>query len=48
MTLRLCGGKKKRKKKVYTKPKKIAHKHVLKPKALLNYIVVGGGDKVTK
>ena len=48
MTLRLAGGKKKRKKKIYTKPKRIPHKHVTIPKALLNYIVVGGGDKVTK
>ena len=48
MTLRLCGGKKKRKKKIYTKPKRIPHKHVHIPKALLNYLVAGDGNKVTK
>ena len=31
----LEGGKRKRKKKVYTKPKKIAHKHVKRPLAAL-------------
>ena len=47
MTLRLDGGKKKRKKKVYTKPKKIKHKHVARPKACLNYFKVDG-DKITR
>ena len=35
MVLSLCGGKKKRKKKIYTKPKKIGHKHKKRPKAIL-------------
>ena len=36
----LDGGKRKRKKKVYTTPKKIPHKHVKRPKALLDYFTV--------
>jgi small subunit ribosomal protein S27Ae len=48
MTLRLMGGKKKRKKKVYTKPKKIGHKHKKRPKALLTYFQVDSTGKVTK
>lgn len=48
MTLRLLGGKKKRKKKIYTKPKKIGHKHKKRPKALLTYFQVDSTGKVTK
>ena len=36
----LDGGKRKRKKKVYTTPKKIPHKHKKRPKALLEYFSV--------
>ena len=36
----LDGGKRKRKKKVYTTPKKIKHKHKKRPKALLEYFSV--------
>ena len=36
----LDGGKRKRKKKVHTTPKKIAHKHKARPKALLEYFSV--------
>ena len=42
----LEGGKRKRKKKVYTKPKKIAHKHKKRPLALLDYYLVEEGGKV--
>jgi small subunit ribosomal protein S27Ae len=48
MVVRLCGGKKKRKKKVYTKPKKIAHKHKKRPKAILEYFNVDNTGKITK
>jgi len=49
MVLRLLGGKKKRKKKVYTKPKRIAHKHLKRPKALLEYFNVDNNTgKITK
>jgi small subunit ribosomal protein S27Ae len=48
MVLSLCGGKKKRKKKVYTKPKKIAHKHKKRPKAILEYFNVDNTGKITK
>lgn len=48
MTLRLLGGKKKRKKKVYTKPKKIKHKHKKRPKALLEYFNVDNTGKISK
>ncbi len=34
------GGKRKRKKKVYTTPKRIPHKHKARPKALLEYFTV--------
>ena len=40
MHFSLDGGKRKRKKKVYTTPKKIAHKHKKRPKALLEYFSV--------
>mgnify|MGYP001145161868 CR=1 FL=1 len=36
----LDGGKRKRKKKVHTTPKKIKHKHKARPKALLEYFSV--------
>jgi ribosomal protein S27AE len=36
----LDGGKRKRKKKVYTTPKRIPHKHLKRPKALLQYFSV--------
>lgn len=48
MVLRLMGGKKKRKKKVYTKPKKIGHKHRKRAKALLEYFEVDNNGKITK
>jgi len=44
----LEGGKRKRKKKVYTKPKKIAHKHKKRSKALLEYFSVEASGKVKK
>ena len=40
LVLRLLGGAKKRKKKVYTKPKKIAHKHKKVKLAVLKYYKV--------
>lgn len=48
MVVRLEGGKKKRKKKVFTKPKKIKHKHRKVTKAVLKYFNVDGSGKVTK
>ena len=48
MVLRLLGGKKKRKKKVYTKPKKIKHKHKKRPKAILEYFNVDNTGKISK
>ncbi len=42
------GGKKKRKKKIYTKPKKIGHKHKKRPKALLEYFNVDTTGKISK
>ena len=48
VVVRLDGGKKKRKKKVYTKPKKIKHKHKKRPKALLEYFNVDGTGKILK
>lgn len=48
MVIRLCGGKKKRKKKVYTKPKKIKHKHRKRTKALLEYFNVDNTGKISK
>ena len=48
MVLSLCGGKKKRKKKVYTKPKKIGHKHKKRPKAILEYFNVDNTGKIVK
>ena len=48
IVMRLCGGKKKRKKKVYTKPKKIKHKHKKRSKALLEYFNVDNTGKISK
>jgi small subunit ribosomal protein S27Ae len=48
LVLRLRGGKKKRKKKVYTKPKKIKHVHKKVPLAVLKYYQVDENDKVTR
>ena len=46
--LRLRGGGKKRKKKVYTKPKKIKHKHKKVKLATLKYYKVDGNGKITR
>ena len=46
--LDLEGGKRKRKKKVYTKPKRIPHKHKKRPKALLDYYNVEASGKIKK
>ena len=42
------GGKRKRKKKVHTTPKKIGHKHRKRPKAVLEYFSVEASGKVKK
>ena len=44
----LDGGKRKRKKKVHTTPKKIKHKHKKRPKALLEYFAVEESGKVKR
>ena len=44
----LDGGKKKRKKKPHTTPKKIPHKHKKRPKALLEYFSVDEGTMKVK
>merc|ERR1712070_989464 len=44
----LDGGKKKRKKKPHTTPKKIPHKHLKRPKALLAYFSVDQNNKVRR
>ena len=44
----LDGGKKKRKKKIFTKPKRIKHKHKKRTKALLEYYAIDNNGKVTK
>merc|ERR1712070_1280849 len=44
----LDGGKKKRKKKPHTTPKKIPHKHKKRPKALLEYFSVEEGSMKVK
>merc|ERR1712110_959920 len=44
----LDGGKRKRKKKVYTKPKKIRHKHKKRSLALLDYYNVEGTGKIKR
>merc|ERR1712039_53774 len=48
LVLELRGGGKKRKKKVYTKPKKIKHKHKTKPLAVLQFYKVGDAGKITR
>lgn len=48
LTMKLLGGKKKRKKKIYTKPKKIGHKHKKRSKALLEYFSVDNTGKISK
>jgi small subunit ribosomal protein S27Ae len=48
VTSGLDGGAKKRKKKVYTKPKKIPHKHKKVKLAVLKFYKVDGKDKVTR
>merc|ERR1719235_1838658 len=48
VTSRLEGGAKKRKKKVYTKPKKIPHKHKKVKLAVLKFYKVDGNNKVTR
>merc|ERR1719436_464234 len=47
-TSELLGGGKKRKKKVYTKPKKIKHKKKKVKLAVLKFYKVDGNNKVTK
>ncbi|CAE7344371.1 RPS27A [Symbiodinium sp. CCMP2456] len=44
----LCGGGKKRKKKTYTKPKKIKHKRKKVKLAVLKFYKVDSNDKVTR
>ena len=44
----LEGGKRKRKKKVYTTPKRVPHKHKKRPLALLEYYSVENSGKVKK
>lgn len=46
--LRLLGGGKKRKKKTYTKPKKIKHKHKTVKLAVLKYYKIAGGGKIER
>jgi len=48
LVLRLRGGGKKRKKKTYTKPKKIAHKHKKVALAVLKYYKVDDNGKITR
>eukprot|EP00698_Gefionella_okellyi_P024930 TRINITY_DN8953_c0_g1_i1.p3 TRINITY_DN8953_c0_g1~~TRINITY_DN8953_c0_g1_i1.p3 ORF type:complete len:159 (-),score=29.02 TRINITY_DN8953_c0_g1_i1:1273-1749(-) len=48
LVLRLRGGGKKRKKKVFTKPKKIAHKHKKVKLAVLKYYKVDENGKITR
>ncbi|EGD83356.1 ubiquitin [Salpingoeca rosetta] len=48
LVLRLRGGGKKRKKKNYTTPKKIKHKHKTVKLAALKYYKVDGSGKVTR
>ena len=42
------GKKKKRKKKIFTKPKRVPHKHKKRPKALLEYYDIDTNGKITK
>jgi len=48
LVLRLDGGAKKRKKKVYTKPKKDHHKHKKVKMAVLKYYKVDEANKITR
>ena len=48
LTCSLEGGAKKRKKKVYTKPKKIPHKHKKVKLAVLKFYKVDGQDRVQR
>ena len=48
LVLRLEGGAKKRKKKVYTKPKKDHHKHKKVKMAVLKYYKVDENNKITR
>ena len=48
LSLSLLGGAKKRKKKVYTKPKKIPHKHKKVKLAVLKFYKVDGQDRVQR
>ncbi|KAI8589100.1 putative ubiquitin/ribosomal protein S27a fusion protein [Geranomyces variabilis] len=48
LVLRLRGGAKKRKKKTYTTPKKIAHKHKKVKLAVLKYYKVDDDGKITR
>lgn len=48
LVLRLRGGAKKRKKKVYTSPKHVPHKHKTIKLAILQFYQVGDGDKITR
>ena len=48
LVLRLRGGGKKRKKKVYTKPKRTAHKHVKVKLAVLKFYKVDENGKITR
>ena len=48
LVLRLRGGGKKRKKKVYTTPKKIKHKRKKVKLAILKYYKVDGSGKITR
>ena len=44
----LDAGKRKRKKKVYTKPKKVKHSHKKRPKAILEYFQVDESGKIKR
>jgi small subunit ribosomal protein S27Ae len=48
LVLRLRGGAKKKKKKAYTTPKKIKHKHAKVELSILKYYQVDGSGKVTR
>ncbi|CAE7233135.1 ubi3, partial [Symbiodinium pilosum] len=48
LSAELCGGGKKRKKKTYTKPKKIKHKRKKVKLAVLKFYKVDSNDKVTR
>ena len=48
MTLRLCGGKKKKKKRTYTKPKKLPHRHENIRMRVLSYFEVDKNGKIEK